>query len=72
MTPRPGMTVVGTYLTEREAGQARERLLAAGIDPVEITELAADAWQVGVPARHHDPALQELELMEQHNIADSY
>lgn len=66
----PDTAVVGTYVTEQEAEDARARLREVGIEPVGVTHVSDDAWQVDVPSAHRPQALEELQLMEQHNITD--
>lgn len=70
MTSSPDAAVVGTYVTEQEAQQAVDRLREAGIEAVDLDRVSDDAWQVEVPSAHRQQALDELKLMEQHNIAD--
>lgn len=70
MTDSPEAAVIGTYVTEQEAEDARTRLREVGIGPVGVTHMSDDAWQVDVPSAYRQQALEELELMEQHNITD--
>jgi hypothetical protein len=57
--------VVGTYLSERQANDARRHLQDRGIDGSELHQPADGVWQVRVAPDHAHAALRELEKHEE-------
>ena len=72
MATSPEMAVVGTYVSEEEAEQAREHLIVTGVEPIEVNQRASDVWQVEAPSGRQDEALAALQRMEQHTISDAW